>query len=208
MEFDAAAKLGDAGGRAKSDVANKLVSMVLHKISQTIPAPTTVRGEDYQDAVRKVFLNRCPYCSQPLDHANTVLEHLDAMNQFRAGLHVPGNVLPACRSCNLEKRRDDQAENLPAGVSGWERFLQHDGSHGPGCKTCSYWVRKFPDPDVRTYTLRESHRNIAAFRKQHLPGGAMGLAPTLAPRLQDLYADAQRYAEESTETLVRAMLKG
>lgn len=206
LAFDAASKLAVAGGRAKSDVANKLVSMALHKVSQRIAPPTAVRSSAYQDAVRQAFQNRCPYCGEVLREQTTVLEHLDAMNQFRAGLHVPGNVLPACRQCNLEKRRDDQEEQLPAGVRGWELFLQHDGTHGAGCNTCSYWAGKWPDPALRGARLAEGRQRIAEFRDEHLPPACKDLASTLAPLLQTMYEAAQAYADEATEKLVEDLV--
>lgn len=59
------------------------------------------------------------------------------MNRCRAGLHVAGNVLVACRRCNNEKRRDDSLAKLVLANSGWESFLSHDGGRCPSsCLTC------------------------------------------------------------------------
>ena len=94
---DPTSQLRSATRRAKSDVANKLVSMFLHELSRKIGEdwPIRVESEKYEELVRKWFSNRCPYCSRDLADAVPVIEHLDGMNRYRAGLHTPGNVLIA-----------------------------------------------------------------------------------------------------------------
>src|SRR5690349_24940383 len=106
---DAAAQIRSATRRAKSDVANKLISMFLHELSRIVAEDwrTKVGSEEYGRLVRESFDNRCPYCLRVLITSESVIEHLDGMNRYRAGLHVPGNVLVACRKCNNEKRRED-----------------------------------------------------------------------------------------------------
>jgi len=106
---DPTSQLRSATRRAKSDVANKLVSMFLHELSRRISQNwrIAVDGEEYERLVRERFNNRCPYCSCDLAKTTPVIEHLDGMNRYRVGLHVPGNVLVACKRCNNEKRRED-----------------------------------------------------------------------------------------------------
>jgi hypothetical protein len=122
---DATSQLRSATRRAKSDMANKLVSMFLHELSRRIGQSwnVAVDGEEYERLVRERFNNRCPYCSCDLANTIPVIEHLDGMNRYRVGLHVPGNVLVACRRCNNEKRRDDSLLVLSLAKSGWESFL-------------------------------------------------------------------------------------
>src|SRR6185437_16028950 len=109
MLTDPVSKLRSATRRAKSDVANKLVSMFLHELSRKICQNWRVKvdSEEYEKLVREQFHRQCPYCSCDLANSESVIEHLDVMNRYRVGLHVPGNVLVACRRCNSEKRRDD-----------------------------------------------------------------------------------------------------
>jgi predicted transcriptional regulator len=96
---DASSQLRSATRRAKSDVANKLVSMFLHELSRKISQNWEIRigSEKYEEIVRQWFQNRCPYCSRDLTINDAVIEHLDGMNRLRAGLHVTGNVLVACK---------------------------------------------------------------------------------------------------------------
>ena len=121
---DATSQLRSATRRAKSDVANKLISMFLHELSRKVTEHWTIRvdGEQYEGLVRKWFNNRCPYCSCDLAGTVSVIEHLDGMNRYRAGLHAPGNVLVACRRCNCEKRRDDSLKVLSLASSGGSLF--------------------------------------------------------------------------------------
>lgn len=89
---DPTSQLRSATRRAKSDVANKLVSMFLHELSRRLSRTwqVAIDGPEYENLVREQFRNRCPYCSCELTNTVTVIEHLDGMNRYRVGLHVPG----------------------------------------------------------------------------------------------------------------------
>jgi hypothetical protein len=129
------------------------------------------------------------------------------MNRYRAGLHVPGNVLVACRRCNGEKRRDDSAKTLSLAGSGWASFLSHDGTHcAPACPTCRYWSSVWQDQAECKRRLGENSERIRSFRstfpeferilpviRQALPG-----------LLTKLYSDCQSFAEKE----IRSLLEG
>jgi hypothetical protein len=202
-------QLRSATRRAKSDVANKLISMCLHELSRRISQKWTIRvdGAEYEELVRTTFNNRCPYCSQDLAGTLAVIEHLDGMNRHRAGLHVPGNVLVACKRCNSEKRRDDSLKVLSLASSGWESFLSHNGTRcAPSCPTCRYWQSIWEDEAERRVRLTESLERVRSFRRgfpefeQVLPALAENL-PTL---LTKLYSDCQTFAE----TEIKSLLEG
>jgi hypothetical protein len=191
--------------RAKSDVANKLISMFLHELSRRISGSWQIRvdSEEYGQLVRQSFGDRCPYCLRVL--AESVIEHLDGMNRFRAGLHVPGNVLVACRECNSEKRRDDSLRALSLASFGWASFLSHDGSRcASSCRTCQYWKGIWADEIERTQRLGENLLRIQSFRstfsefEQILPS----LKETLPTLLTKLYADCQAFAETEIKALL------
>ena len=165
---DSTSQLRTATRRAKSDVANKLVSMFLHELSRRISLkwPIKVDGEEYGEFVRRLFNNRCPYCSCDLAETVSVIEHLDGMNRYRAGLHVPGNVLVACRRCNSEKRRDDSLRVLSLAMSGWESFLSHEGTRcALPCPTCQYWRSIWADEAERRARLAENLERVRSFRR-------------------------------------------
>lgn len=161
MTFDSSQALRKATGRAKSDVANKLVSMFLHEVSRRAceVGGSSVSSPDYLESVLTSFGHRCMYCERDLEHDRAAVEHLDGMNRFRVGLHVPGNVAVACRRCNSEKRRDDQKLVLHLAPTGWASFLSHDTSRcDVGCKTCNYWTSLWPDLSQRKEMLLRSHQ--------------------------------------------------
>jgi hypothetical protein len=105
MSFCIQGCLAKATGRAKSDVANKLISMLLHETSRRICSyyGLSVGDPRYGESVFADFGNTCCYCDQILENDRTVVEHPEGMNRFRAGLHIPGNALIACKKCNNEK---------------------------------------------------------------------------------------------------------
>jgi hypothetical protein len=167
--------------------------------------PIQVDTEEYETAVREHFGNQCPYCHRLLTYDSSVVEHLDGMNRLRAGLHVPGNVLVACKPCNNEKRRDDSRKALTLANSGWECFLSHDGSHCTGpCRSCKYWEEIWPDPTERRLRLQEGLGKILLFRsrfsefQQTMPSLMVEQAVLLAK----LYVDCQSFAEREINTLV------
>lgn len=204
---DPTSQLRSATRRAKSDVANKLISMFLHELSRRTSQNWRIRveGEEYEKLVRQWFNNQCPYCLCNLVETDSVIEHLDGMNRLRAGLHVPGNVLVACRRCNSEKRRDDSLRNLALAESGWASFLSHDGTRCPSsCPTCQYWKSVWDDEEERKMRLRENLEKIHSFRaaflefEQILPA----LRETLPGLLTKLYSDCQTFAETEIKSLL------
>ena len=204
---DPTSQLRSARRRAKSDVANKLISMFLHELSRRVSQnwPIKIEGEEYETLVRTRFNNRCPYCSRDLANLESVIEHLDGMNRYRAGLHVPGNVLVACRKCNSEKRRDDSLRVLSLAKSGWESFLSHDGARcAASCLTCQYWKGVWEDEAERRLRLSENLERVRCFRRafSELEQVLPSLMETLPGLLTKLYSDCQTFAETGIKSLL------
>jgi hypothetical protein len=187
--------------------------MCLHELSRRISQkwPIKVEGEEYEELVRKLFENRCPYCSCDLAGTACVIEHLDGMNRYRAGLHVPGNVLVACKKCNDEKRRDDSRITLLLAKSGWESFLSHDGTRcAEICLTCKYWVSVWKDGTERKARLAENLERVRSFRRTFLEfeQANPSLTETLPVLLTKLYADCQAFAESEINLLLDRFEQG
>jgi hypothetical protein len=184
--------------------------MFLHELSRRISENWQIKvdGEEYEQLVRKWFNNRCPYCSRDLVDTISVIEHLDGMNRYRAGLHAPGNVLVACRKCNSEKRRDDSLKVLSLARSGWESFLSHDGTRcDASCLTCQYWQSIWKDEIERRRRLGENLERVRSFRRSFsefekvLPS----LTETLPALLTKLYSDCQTFAETEIKSLMKSL---
>jgi hypothetical protein len=207
MNFPASAYLRKATSRAKSDVANKLVSMFLHDLSRRICASLKLNVTDarYAEAVDAAFGSNCCYCYQPLEKDRSSVEHLEGMNRFRLGLHVPGNVILACKRCNGEKRRDDQLDQLTLAECGWESFLSHDSTRcGATCNTCRYWGMVWSDPAERAERMRNARQKIAAFRSQY-PASlqwSRGARTFLRQTADSLYRGCQEFATSQIEKTV------
>jgi len=200
---DASARLRTATRRAKSDVANKLVSMFLHEFSRRVSQEWPLKVDAFQ--------NRCPYCRRSLSDADWAVEHLDGMNRCRAGLHVAGNVLVACRRCNSEKRRDDSKLTLTLAATGWESFLSHDGTRcPPSCQTCLYWKSIWPNEEERQRNMAENLQRIRLFRAQFIEFQAIipSLVKTMPHALAKLYSDCQYFAEEEIKKLLQEFEEG
>ncbi len=181
--------------------------MFLHDLSRRTSQswPIRVDGEEYGRLVRLTFNNKCPYCLCDLANTVTVNEHLDGMNRYRAGLHVPGNVLVACKKCNNEKRRDDSLRTLVLAPSGWESFLSHDGSRcAPPCRTCQYWESLWTEEAERKQRMAENLQRIQAFRHgfPEFENALSLMAQKLPNLLTKLYSDCQSFAETEINSLL------
>jgi len=200
MNFDVAMALRKSTGRGKSDVANKLVSMFLHEVSRKACAAGEMYVSDirYSNSVVEAFGLDCLYCGKELiPSASPVVEHLNGMNRTSVGLHVPGNVAMACKECNNQKRNDDQ--KLILAKNGWESFLSHDASKcEPGCRTCAYWQRVWPDQSLREDSLAAVQGRVIEFQKpyQHFIRWSETTRETLREKIEILYRDCQRFATD------------
>jgi len=134
-----------------------------------------------------------------------VIEHLDGMNRYRAGLHIPGNVLVPCKKCTGEKRRDDGRKMLFLAESGWASFLSHDGSRcATPCATCRYWSTVWVHLTERCAKLSSNIERISAFRQEFpkFEEGMASLRITLPDVLAKLYFDCQMFAETEIKSLL------
>lgn len=212
MSVDTAKYLAGATSRAKSDVANKLVSMYLHELSRRLGAQLNLLVSDptYTRAVAETFGECCAYCGRVLELDRIAVEHLDGMNRYRVGLHIAGNVVVSCKRCNSEKRRDDSLKQLVLAGSGWESFLAHDGKHcQAGCKTCEYWKTIWRDDAERPLKLATACNRIRDFRAR-FPKAAdvCELAKCdLAESLGSLYRECQEFATDKIATAVGEALE-
>ena len=183
------------------------ISMFLHELSRKVSEnwPIRVDGQEYEDLVRRWFNNQCPYCSRSLAETVSVIEHLDGMNRYRAGLHTPGNVLVACKKCNCEKRRDDSSKSLSLANSGWESFLSHDGTRCvPPCLTCHYWRSIWEDETQRRLQMGQNLQKLRSFRSAFSEFERVfpSLSQNLPSLLTKLYSDCQSFAEKEIKTLL------
>lgn len=57
-------------------------------------------------------LNRgvCHYCGKKFSPSQLTLDHIVPI--ARGGTSTPGNIVPACRACNRDKKLDTPAERL------------------------------------------------------------------------------------------------
>jgi len=206
MNFEPSAYLCAATSRAKSDVANKLVSMFLHEISRRVAAEIGlgVTAVEYANSVTECFSDKCGYCGRILEKDRVAVEHLDGMNRFRVGLHIPGNVILSCKRCNGEKRRDDTLQQLVLAESGWESFLSHNSrTCAVKCKTCLYWKALWPDDTERSSNLELAKQRILAFRARYPISKEWSRRAHIALKgdLEVLYRDCQQFAFTRIEAI-------
>lgn len=195
--------------RAKSDVANKLIAMLLYELSNKcadVPA-MKVGSDEHLDAVRTHFDNNCAFCCQPLG-ADAQVEHLVAMNRVRAGLHIAGNVVLSCRACNSSKRNDDQKNTKTNGTEGWDNFLSHynnDVCNKP-CKACEHWRDRVGCEDserIKAF-LKDRRKAIKKFRN----GFKHASAADHIELLEATYKRFQDLSDEATKSFLDCVQKG
>lgn len=104
-----------------SDSANTAIRAFLTKVGEHYWGKSfnTSSGKSkkiFERIKNEVFEGKCAYCGNQSDKLQ--IEHLIMFNRAQYGLHHPGNVVPACQSCN--KRRRDQHSNY----LNWEDHLE------------------------------------------------------------------------------------
>jgi hypothetical protein len=77
----------------------------------------------WDDVKHNVFSGECIYCgvkdnSLRLDGSvvKLTVEHIEMANRFQTGIHHPGNVGPACKSCQTRKTVENEPESWRAVV--------------------------------------------------------------------------------------------
>ena len=209
QSFDPISRLRRRNQRQKSDVAQKLIAMCLHEVSAVLVRERPflrVETTEYEAAVRFAFSTQCVFCQLELT-SDLHVEHLDAMNRVRAGLHVAGNVVLSCKHCNWAKRNDDQGRGIVDKGSGWEDFLAHtDGACADGCSGCQYWLERFPDESTRTALRSRQRVRIMEFRTQFHIDALRRASLSMVQELERVYRSWQASAEESTSTFSASQL--
>lgn len=180
---------------------------MLHELSRraSVSLGGAVTEKTYAEAVTQAFGSQCAYCSKLLEHDRVVIEHLEGMNRFRLGLHLPGNVALSCMQCNREKRRDDQQEESHLADTGWAAFLAHNGTRCPsGCKTCDYWNKVWPEPEQKLLRLLEAHQRIEAFRTPffRFTDWIVRAKPLIRQEVERMYRECQNFATQSIDDAV------
>jgi hypothetical protein len=193
-------------------VANKLVSMFLHEVSRKLcnKLDLSVSDPRYGAAVAAAFGTTCCYCGRSLEHDRAAVEHLDGMNRFRVGLHIPGNVIVACTRCNREKRRDDSVLKLTLAKSGWESFLSHDsGNCGDSCNSCGYWSIVWSEASERASNLQAARDRIRAFRANYATYLEINARArfVLSAKMDVIYRDCQEFATARIKEAVEDVLR-
>lgn len=185
--------------------------MFLHEVSRKVAASLEVTVADvrYTDAVVAKFGGKCCYCGTELETDRAAIEHLEGMNRFRAGLHIPGNVLISCKRCNTEKRRDDQLRELKLAKSGWESFLSHDSTKcAEDCRSCAYWAGVWPNKSLRIKSLTDARARIAEFRSEFHQGvhASEKVSPLLHEELERIYRECQSFATNCIKDAVEKIV--
>ncbi|MZP31367.1 hypothetical protein GTO91_16830 [Heliobacterium undosum] len=191
--------------RGTADVANKLVNMILSAVNKEYIKDSTVKDPIYIESVKKYFGPRCVYCERVFnENFESVREHVEAMNRFRAGLDVQGNVLLSCKECNEKKKEYDQM-SLSEVPNAWEKLLKPFGNDClDGCKHCEYWrsiYRGKSDDEIR-FILEKRLEKIKNFRIQYLPLNFDKIRCGLVSILDEVYKECQSFAKQKEQEVL------
>lgn len=104
-----------------SDSANTAIRAFLTKVGEYYWGKSFNTGSGnskkiFEQIKNEVFEGKCAYCGVQANKLQ--IEHLIMFNRTQYGLHHPGNIVPACQSCN-KRRRDDSSNYL-----NWEDHLE------------------------------------------------------------------------------------
>jgi len=104
------------------DAANTAVRAFLTKLGELYLTRSFNTGsgagkKDWIKIKEEVFNNSCAYCGK----ANILLQmdHVIMFNRNGYGLHHPGNIIPACKKCNIRSKKQSGEYNS------WEDHLSY-----------------------------------------------------------------------------------
>ena len=190
-------------------MAQKLIAMCLHEVSASLVRERPylrVEAPEYEAHVRRAFGGACVFCGDGLTR-DLHVEHLDAMNRVRAGLHIAGNVVLSCKRCNWAKRADDQGKSSFTGDHGWEHFLRHTGAECQiGCGTCAYWAERLPRATDRVLVLASTRERLTAFRAPYHLAAIRVASLEMVQELESVYRLWQEQAFSTTASFTQALL--
>jgi hypothetical protein len=93
----------------KQSAANEVVRATLTLIGQHRDFgvlgifPSSLQGKKIRATLIEEFNNCCAYCSIEISNSTMEIDHLIPMNKSSVGLHMYGNLVPACSACNKAK---------------------------------------------------------------------------------------------------------
>ncbi len=171
---DPTSQLRSATRRAKSDVANKLVSMFLHELSRRISQTWQMAadGEEYEYRVGLhvpgTVLVACRRCNNEKRRDDSLLVLSLAKSGWESFLSHDGS------RCS------------------------------PTCRTCLYWKGIWEDEADRRVRLSENLQRLRLFRSSFLEFEQIlpSLIDTMPALLTKLYADCQAFAETEMGSLL------
>lgn len=93
-----------------SDAANTAVRAYLTRIGEYylkrgFNTGTGKGQQDWHKIRDRVFEGKCAYCGT--SDGKLQIEHLIMFNREEFGLHHPGNIVPACQTCNKRSKTND-----------------------------------------------------------------------------------------------------
>jgi HNH endonuclease len=105
---------------APSDAANTAVRAYLTRLGEYYLKRSfnTGTGKGQQDWFKirdEIFKGKCAYCGK--SDTKLQIEHLIMFNRDEFGLHHPGNIVPACPSCNKRSKNENNQ------YTSWEDHL-------------------------------------------------------------------------------------
>jgi hypothetical protein len=101
----------------KSNASNAAVRALLTLLGERRDAevlgiaPGELRGKKIRDTLAEEFDGRCAYCIDELQD-NFDVDHIVPINQENLGMQMMGNLAPACKPCNANKKGKNLLEYL------------------------------------------------------------------------------------------------
>lgn len=108
-------------------------------------------------ATKEYFSHRCAYCGE--ESKELVIEHVIPINKERLGEHRLGNLVPACRKCNADKRDRDYREFLEGDSGAIARIEQYMESRN---------YVPLEDNDQMKMILNMAHAEVSALADRYI----------------------------------------
>jgi 5-methylcytosine-specific restriction endonuclease McrA len=109
--------------------------------------------KQWKEDIEPYFKGRCAYCGKKVPHLDK--EHIVPINKDRLGLRCYGNIIPACSTCNQEKKKYDEKYD-----NGYVRFCEDKGYDAALDKIQQYMKDKGYKPFFADETKKKRIKKI------------------------------------------------
>ena len=130
--------------------------VILNRVSEFLHRSAKLEKfseKQWKDDVKTYFEGKCAYCGKSTPQLHK--EHIIPINKDGLGLRHNGNIIPACSTCNHEKKKYDEKYD-----DGYVKFCKQNGYNDALAKIRQYMKDKGYKPFTTDETKKKKIKRL------------------------------------------------